>query len=217
MKKISIIIIVVAAFLLLSSCQQIFTYSALESWAQRDPSGLSDEQQVAYAESALASGDSEAIAAAYLAIAGSDDPDTNLLASELAFAGSGVSDAIGDAAALLESGEGDFMELLTDLDGDMLIAAAEEFESAIVSGEVEPTEDQYMNAAVSVVLGDLQTDGSSIDTVMADLTAVENGDVYTPTIDDDFNPDWLDSQKSYYYVLQAGITDMTDFESMLSF
>ncbi len=215
MKKISIFIIVVPALLLLSSCQQIFTYSPLSDFA-RNPADLSEEQQVAYAENALASGDSAAIAAAYLAIAGSDDPDTNLLASELAFAASGVSDAIGGASVLLESGEGDFMELLTGLDSDLLQGSAEEFESAIVGG-VEPTEDQYMNAAVSVVLGDLQTEGSSMETIMDDLTAIEDGDVYTPTVEDEFDPLWSDSQKSYYYVLQAGITDMSDFESMLSF
>ena len=67
MKKISVIVLVVASIFIYTSCQQIFTYSVLE-WAQRDPSSLPPEQQIAYAESILTSGDTEAMAEAYAVI-----------------------------------------------------------------------------------------------------------------------------------------------------
>jgi hypothetical protein len=213
MKKITGIIVTILVYLLLSSCQQIFTYSPL-TFAQRDPADLPPEQQVAYAESALASGDVDAIISAYEAIANSDDPDINLLASELAFAGSGVSDAIEEATALLDGGSGDFLDLLVGLDGDLLQGSADEFESALVGGAT-PTEEQFVNAAVSLVLVELQDPVADIDSVIADLTTVADS-VTPPTVDDVFDPTWTPVEQSYYYVLQAGFTDITDFESSFS-
>ncbi|TFG63763.1 MAG: hypothetical protein E4H36_04800, partial [Spirochaetales bacterium] len=76
------------------SCQRIFTYSPL-SFLQRDPSSLSAQQQVNYAEDILASGTAEDMAAAYALIqallaADPGNADLQLLAAQLAIGGSGL-------------------------------------------------------------------------------------------------------------------------------
>jgi len=86
-----------ACLLAFAGCEAIFTASPL-SFLQRDPSKLSDEQKITWAEAALASGDEEAMADAYAAIAdlaaGSSDPELTLLAANLALELSGVTEII---------------------------------------------------------------------------------------------------------------------------
>jgi hypothetical protein len=84
-------LVVVALVLLLAGCEAIFTASLL-SFLQRDPSKLSPEQQVTWAEQALASGDPEAMAEAYELV--KNDPDNTLLAARLALELSGVGDVL---------------------------------------------------------------------------------------------------------------------------
>ena len=137
-----------AMILIFISCQAVFTYSPLESF-QRDPSTLSPEQRIAFAESALASGDVEVMAAAYEAIAGSDNPETNLLAADLAIGASGLTDAI--TSLVSQSEEADFEDLFDSIDTDMLDNAVTEFSNA-EDGETDISGDQYINAAAALVL-----------------------------------------------------------------
>ena len=78
----------------LGGCEAVFTTS-LFSFLQRDPANLSAEQQIAWAEQALASGDPEAMAEAYELVkdraTGSSDPELTYLAGRLALELSGAS------------------------------------------------------------------------------------------------------------------------------
>ena len=78
----------------LASCQAVFTWSPL-SFLQRDPSTMTTEQKLTYADEALASGDPAALASAYDTIAVEaaahpDDPDIQYTAAQLALQISGV-------------------------------------------------------------------------------------------------------------------------------
>ena len=75
-------LLIVLLPLLLTSCEQMFTYSMFE-WAQRDPSNLSEAQQVSYAQNVLGTGDQQAMADAYEAIKDNEEPEVQLLASSL--------------------------------------------------------------------------------------------------------------------------------------
>jgi hypothetical protein len=86
----------VALLALLAGCQAVFTYSPL-SFLQRDPADLPPDQQVSWAEQALASGDPQAMAQAYDLVKG--DPDQAYLAASLAAELSGVTQALADAIA----------------------------------------------------------------------------------------------------------------------
>jgi hypothetical protein len=90
----------VALLALLAGCQAVFTYSPL-SFLQRDPANLPPEQQVSWAEQALASGDPQAMAQAYELV--KDDPDQAYLAASLAAELSGVTQALADAIADLDT------------------------------------------------------------------------------------------------------------------
>ncbi|MDZ7794027.1 MAG: hypothetical protein U5P10_10165 [Spirochaetia bacterium] len=87
-KKMKGTLLIVILPILLISCEQMFTYSIFE-WAQRDPSNLSEAQQISYAKSILGSGDKDAMADAYEAIKDNTDPEVQLLASKLAVGASG--------------------------------------------------------------------------------------------------------------------------------
>ena len=84
--------LVFSVLIVLIGCQAVFTFSPV-SFLQRDPSKLSLDQKKTYAEDALASGDSDAMLAAYNAIkddaTGSTDGELNLLAAKLAMELSG--------------------------------------------------------------------------------------------------------------------------------
>ncbi len=92
----------------LVSCQAVFTFSPL-SFLRRDPGTLSAEQQVAYAEQALESGDTDAMAAVYDAIAAAatadpENADLSYTAAQLALELSGVGDVFSTLLGSLGSG-----------------------------------------------------------------------------------------------------------------
>lgn len=107
MKKHTAILLTLASLLgwvlVLSGCEQIFTASLL-SFLQRDPANLPPEQQVAWAEQALASGDPEAMAKAYELV--KDDPANAYLAASLAVELSGIPVVLTQAIADLETIQG---------------------------------------------------------------------------------------------------------------
>ncbi|MBN1835619.1 MAG: hypothetical protein JW820_07195 [Spirochaetales bacterium] len=84
----------------LAGCEAIFTTSLL-SFLQRDPAKLSREQQLEWAEQALASGDAVAMAQAYELV--EDDEANELLAARLALELSGVPDVVNEMIRDLET------------------------------------------------------------------------------------------------------------------
>ena len=97
-KIVLFLFILVGFAIILGSCQQVFTRS-LFSFLQRDPSTLSPEQQLIWAENALASGDPAIIKQAYdvLKDAAADSPangELNYMAANLALELSGIPDML---------------------------------------------------------------------------------------------------------------------------
>ena len=166
MKKaipILLILVLVLVLVLIASCQQIFTFSPL-SFLQRDPANLPPEQQIAYAEGALASGDTEAMAVAFNLIQGSDDPDVALLASDLAIGASGLTDALTTAL-----GGGDPEAAFDSINTGMLANSPEEFQNALDNG-AEPGSEQYVNAAAASAITTILTLTQGFDDPAIDWT-----------------------------------------------
>lgn len=151
MKKLSSVLGVIFLFLLLVSCQQIFTFSPV-SWAQRDPANLPDDQKVAYAEGVLSSGDTDAIAEAYeiindLVSANPDDVELQLLAADLALGGSGIADAI-ENIDIDTLGSGSIEDILTGIDLDLVSASADHVVAAEALDPTAVSEEQYLNTGL---------------------------------------------------------------------
>ena len=89
-------LLVLFVLMILTGCQNIFTYTPLKG-LQRDPSTLSSEQRLVYAQDALASGDKAAMLSAYNAIKTDTSADAVHLSAELEFELSGVPGLINDA------------------------------------------------------------------------------------------------------------------------
>ncbi len=149
------------------SCQDIFTTSAF-SWAATPLSEMSGEQQVAYAEEVAKSGDSDAMAEAFTAIAddvaattAEEDPDLYLLASDLAMGGSGLPDAITEVVGLLPDID-DLSEAELTAEIDTIIEGIDPTYledsvalftevSTVADAADDITESQYTNAAVAQI------------------------------------------------------------------
>ena len=153
-----------AVTLLFASCENVFT-SSLFSFLQRDPSNLSPEQQVAYGEDALASGDPDKMAEAYEVLKDSDDPQTQLLAADLALGAVELEGTLLEAAsaedpvAAIEAALEDF----TDEDFAMMREAAALIDSA--DDSVEPTAEQYFFAAAGLIAAAADANGGDVDTL----------------------------------------------------
>lgn len=83
----------VLILLSLAGCEQIFTYSPL-TFAQRPVSSLTPEQQLAFGENALASGNTQLMVDALAALQNTNTPDAQYLASQLGVELSGVPDVL---------------------------------------------------------------------------------------------------------------------------
>lgn len=166
-----------AATLLLASCENVFT-SSLFSFLQRDPSNLSPEQQVAYGEDALASGDPDRMAEAYEVLKDSDDPQTQLLAADLALGAVELEGTLlevasaEDPVATIEAALDDF----TDEDFAMMREAAALVDSA--DDSVEPTAEQYFFAAAGLIAAAADENGG---------TAGLDADPPPATVEEDVN------------------------------
>ena len=142
------------------SCQAVFTYSPVV-FLERDLANLSDEQQVERAEDVLVSGDSQAIADAYTAIAaqidaGDTTPELSLLAADLAFAASGINDVVanvlGDPEVLSSATAEDVETLLEDLDLSLIDAGADYVRSASEVEGAEISDTQYIIAGATLMM-----------------------------------------------------------------
>ena len=181
MKNIKFIILALITILIYTSCQQIFTYSALE-WAQRDPASLPPAQQIAYAESILSSGDTASMADAYAVIDNllNDDPnnvDLQLLAADLAIGGSGITDAIANLD--LDNLDTSVETILAGIDLDLVAASADHI---IAAEDLDPTAistEQYLNTGLILLAQAADEAGGfgnlNAPTIGASLNAPEAG------------------------------------------
>jgi hypothetical protein len=147
----SSLLLLLVLVVVLSGCQDIFTFSPFSDLG-RDPSTLSEDQQINYATNALASGDPDKMAEAYDLIADllEDDPDNgelHLLAAELAIGASGL----GDIGSSVAGGDSDsYDDFLDGLDQDMLDKVAGHIEAAEDAGE-DISDSQYVNAGTAII------------------------------------------------------------------
>ncbi|MEE8442082.1 MAG: hypothetical protein V3S41_10185 [Spirochaetia bacterium] len=152
--KRSIVLIVMAA-VVLSSCERVFTSSPFE-FLQRDPASYDEAQKVTFAEDALASGDEAAMAAAFDLLIDSTDPETQLIAVELALGAAGVGSALTTVVAGLVA-EGadpetvitDALDAFTDADLALLVSAAGLLDQA--DDSITPTAEQYAFVAIGLI------------------------------------------------------------------
>lgn len=165
MKRVVAAIFVCTVFLL-SACQAIFTYSPL-SFLQRDISNLPPAQQVKVAEDALGSGDPNQMTEAYAAIVTlletSNDPDLSLLAADLAFGASGMTElftsVIQDAESLMGAPTEELTALLEGLDTDLIAEGAGHIQDA-ASADADITDTQYLTAGAALLASAVEQAGS---------------------------------------------------------
>jgi len=142
----------------LASCQAVFTFSPL-SFLRRDPSTLTADQQLAWAEEALASGDVEAVRDAYDALvvtaSMSTDPAVQYTTAQLALELSGVGEVFSSLlGGLTQEGESPFSsaaEALEAVDVGLLTAAADYLDAA-QSGGADLTATDYFVGGVGLIV-----------------------------------------------------------------
>ena len=171
MSRFKLFVVATAAVLLFSGCEQFFSTN-LFSGLQRDPSNLSFDQQVSYAESALNSGDQDAQADAYDALSESleeennTDPELNDLAAELAIGASGLADTVPDLADAAINGdlssqtdlENALNDKLDDVDYSYVDEAASQLQKIQENGG-EVSEEQYVFVAAGLLMKEADTQG----------------------------------------------------------
>lgn len=171
MSRVRTVLVVSLTVLALAGCEQFFTTSIL-SGLQRDPSNLPFEQQVAYAESALNSGDEDAMADAYDALSDSledennDDPELNSLAAELAIGASGLTNTLPDLVDAAVNGafsnQTDLANSVNDVLGDVDYAYIDEATGQlddIQANGGEVTAEQYVFVAAGLLMKEAEAAG----------------------------------------------------------
>jgi len=140
MKRFLCFFTVTGAVLFLAGCEAVFTFCPV-TFLQRPASSLTAEQQLEYAQDALASGDAATMESAYAALkalldAGSTDSSTQYTASQLAMELSGAPAALMDALTALASGSAADLDIsaLDTIDTTLLIEAAQYLQDAKENG-----------------------------------------------------------------------------------
>jgi hypothetical protein len=148
--------------LLFAGCEQVFTTNVF-SELKRDPSNLPKEQQIAYAESALSSGNQEEMAKAYDSLAktleDNDDPELNKLAADLAVGASGMNDVLSDLTSAATDGNlsdldslgSEVNDKLDDVDYSYIDEAEEQIDAAEANGGTA-SEEQYLTVAAGMAM-----------------------------------------------------------------
>jgi hypothetical protein len=143
--------LILFVLMILAGCQDIFTYTPLKG-LQRDPSTLSSEQQLVYAQDALASGDRDAMLAAYNAIKTDTGDDAVHLTAELGIELSGVpgliNDAVTDESTLTGSGTtiADYIAAHPGVDPALMIAGGQSINTLAGAGYPVSTNDRLLGA-----------------------------------------------------------------------
>jgi hypothetical protein len=171
MSRIRIVIVVGLAAPLLFGCEQFFSNNLL-SGARRDPSQLSFDQQISYAESARNSGDKEAMADAYAALSetleeeNNTDPELNRLAAELAVGASGLTDTVPDLLDAAVQGDlsnkddvaASVNDALDEVDYDYINEAADQIDKIKENGGTVSKE-QYVFVGAGLMMEDAEEAG----------------------------------------------------------
>lgn len=165
---------VLLVLMILVGCQAIFTYTPLKGF-QRDPSSLSPEQRLVYAQDALASGDKTAMRAAYDAIKADSGNDASHLAAELGIELSGVPGLIDSAMtdeSLLTGNSTTIAQYIADhpgLDPTLMMDAGSRMLALDAAGYPLSTNDRILGAiGLALIAG--QAQNSSYDLTGANLT-----------------------------------------------
>lgn len=155
---------VLAFAFVLSSCEQVFTFSPLKAF-QRNPSQMSAAQKVTYAQDALASGDPATMKEAYNAISADatnnpKDGSLNLLAGQLAFGASGATSALTQALADVASGASlsTLQTVANSVDINLVTDGAKNIVNADNAGQ-PVTDSQYAIASAALVVAAAQQAG----------------------------------------------------------
>lgn len=121
---------------------------------------MTSAQKVAYAQQALQSGNTAAMKKAYDAIKGSTDPQTNLLAGELAFSASGASNALTQALGDVASGASlsSVQSTLNSVDINLAVDGAKNIQAAS-AGKASVSDTQYAVASAAYVVAAAQQAG----------------------------------------------------------
>jgi hypothetical protein len=194
-------------------CEQVFSTN-LFAGLERDPSKLSLDQQIVYAQSALASGDSGKMAKAYDALSdsieGTDDAELNLLAADLALGASdlqGVFDEIIDVALGEGTDLSDQGDLAAGLDGALgdvdysYVAEAQAQIDAAVANGGEVSEEQYLLVTVGLIMQAADGAGSVSNLNAGNTAAIET---------------WVTAAKADLQARGESSDYLTDLESFLT-
>ena len=179
------LLFVAGFFLILTGCEAVFTYSPL-SFLQRDHADLSDEQQIVWAEEALASGDTEAMKEGYDAIkelaVDSSDAEETYLAANLAMELSGAPELLNDImeGTLDLSSESELDEFFETIQEEYVEDAAGFFQSTYDNDPTLLSGTDYMLGAACILFeaaADSNGDVSNLDPTDVDpaLSFLQNG------------------------------------------
>ncbi len=163
------LVMITGVLIVFTACQAVFTYSPV-TFLQRDLSfsNLTEDQKIEKAQEILINGSVEDMQSAYDEInaaieAGDETPETALLAADLAFGASGVTEVftgiLANTDAISEGSTEEIEALLDELSADDLTLISEgathvqDAVAAIESGDstVEVTDTQYIVAGASLI------------------------------------------------------------------
>ncbi|MBN1686595.1 MAG: hypothetical protein JW852_08055 [Spirochaetales bacterium] len=198
MKRLSVLLFPVTV-VLISACQAVFTYSPF-SFLERDISTRPVVEQVARAREALSSGDTAQMAEAYAVVEAlletSDDPELYLLAADLAFGASGMTEvftsALQDLDTITTGTPEDLQEVLDALDLD-LISEGVTYVQAADAADAEVSDTQYIIAGAALLTSAVEQAGG-----FEELGNLTEGDAYE------------DLQDARDFLEAGGATDLLD-------
>ena len=151
--------------ILFVACQAVFTYSPF-TFLQRDISTRPAAEQISRAWEALGSGDAAQMADAYAVVDAlletSDDPELFLLAADLAFGASGMTEvftqALQDLDTITEGTTEELTAVLDSLDLDLIADGASHVQAAEDAG-AEVSDTQYVIAGAALLTSAVELAG----------------------------------------------------------
>jgi hypothetical protein len=178
--------LILLILIILSGCQAIFTFSPL-SGLKRDPANMPPAQRLQYAKDALASGDKDAMLAAYNAILNDTGADAQYTAAQLGIELSGVTQVLLDCAndpSTITAQLSTIDAFITShgLNPNYMVAAAYQLIAAQAAGAVLTTMD-YAMIAMGIVLENAYLNSTTwnITAINVDATAQPIAYGYTQT------------------------------------
>ena len=167
MKKTWRTLIIVCGLAALSACQEVFTYSPV-AFLERGPASLSSPQKIEHANDILVAGTNEQRSDAYadvvaLIAAGDTSAETNMLAADLAFSASGLSNVIfqilQDPDIISSATAASFTSLFEALDTDLIAAGASHIRVAHADVDAVISDTQYVVAGAALLMSAVEKAG----------------------------------------------------------